>query len=947
VETRSSPLARDRFQRLELGKKARRGPQILKNKFFTILWLACLTLAAAKYPPGLRWREINRGAFTIIFPAARAAEAETALAGAENLNEKLSAFWRAALPGRIRIILDDSTDQSNGFATFFPFNLVGVNLPEPPPDSELAGSRSWLELVLAHELTHLFTLNAASEPFRRLRRVFGSQPVLYPAAQLPPWVIEGLGIYGESRSTEDGRLNHPPYPLMLGAVRRDGLFPGWREIGGIPAAWPGPAAKYLFGAGFMLYLSEKYGADSLRQYLERSTSRLVLFSSSRDFKKTFGETLGKLWEDYRNPPPAADSRAESGPAPEPLVGSGFSNQYPCPLGGNGLAYYRRDYQDRGAVAMLDMKSGREKILFKLDAVNGLSFAAKENKIFLSASEYFRSFSDFSDLYEFGIQSRKLKRLSRGLRLSQPIKKENSDKIYCVQRREGRYHLALFDTQKGTVQTLSRPFAGVAQPSLSPDGSMIASAVKPDGGPWGIGLFASSGELSAFISSPGADCSQPHWQDNQTLYFIQAGTETSRLASLSLAGNGGSVCADPRLGGLRQFAFSGEGKNVYFTYFSGRGLEIARLDLDGLPFSPQELSVASSIPETQVAAPKIASRPYRFWRDLLPRYWSPAWRLGGDEFQAGILTGGQDASGIHSFSLEGYYGFSSRLANVVFHYVYDGLFPTLSLSYTDNSVFYHDHDYSLRSQELKLASSWPLRIRRRSQLYGYADLHLERRSAIYDSGTYEYRGSHNGIRLGLEFNSSREYYDSISQSDGARLTLQYSIQPSGFGNEFSSRSAQADLRHYIPLFRPGVLAWRLALAKSWNPGYYAMGGGEGEAGNSLGENHPFDLLRGFPAGFQWGDHGYLFNLEYRLPLFKIEKAVLPAVSLDRVYLNTFFDMGRLWHGSYSASIAYSVGTEVVLRLAFGGAAVADLALGIAHGFGPYRKTCLYLRLGRSF
>ena len=106
--------------------------------------------------------------------------------------------------------------------------------------------------------------------------------------------------------------------------------------------------------------------------------------------------------------------------------------------------------------------------------------------------------------------------------------------------------------------------------------------------------------------------------------------------------------------------------------------------------------------------------------------------GGDEIQAGVMTGGQDALGIHSYSLEGYYGFSSRRANFLFRYAYDGLFPTLSLAYQDSVEYYRGSGYSLRTQELKLASLWPLRIRKRSQLYAYADLHLERLSAIYRS-----------------------------------------------------------------------------------------------------------------------------------------------------------------------------------------------------------------------
>ena len=108
----------------------------MKNRLPAIFWLSGLllaagaagTLRAAKYPPGQHWREISRGGFTIIFPAGRSAEAEAALAAAENLAGKLGDFLWEELPGRVRIVLDDSTDQANGFATFYPFNLVGLNL---------------------------------------------------------------------------------------------------------------------------------------------------------------------------------------------------------------------------------------------------------------------------------------------------------------------------------------------------------------------------------------------------------------------------------------------------------------------------------------------------------------------------------------------------------------------------------------------------------------------------------------------------------------------------------------------------------------------------------------------------------------------------------------------------------------------------------------------------
>jgi hypothetical protein len=170
-----------------------------------------------------------------------------------------------------------------------------------------------------------------------------------------------------------------------------------------------------------------------------------------------------------------------------------------------------------------------------------------------------------------------------------------------------------------------------------------------------------------------------------------------------------------------------------------------------------------------------------------------------------------------------------------------------------------------------------------------------------------------------------------------------------GNEGASNAIQADLRAYVSLLRPGVLALRMAAARSWDAGsfFYDMGGLMANSG--LGKDRPFTLLRGFYSGYCLGDRGWQFNAEYRLPLFRIEKAILPAVSFDRVWLAPFFDIGRLHYSyrEYEQPVVYSVGSEIVLRLAFGGLAAYDFAFGFAHGFGPEKQWRVYFRTGRSF
>jgi hypothetical protein len=940
-----------------MGAKAGRADKV-KNSFTkglsVILALACASAAAlcgAKYPPGVRWREIGRDGITVIFPAGRGAEAAEALAMAEALHGKLARFWGFSLRGRTRIVLGDFSDDANGFASFFPYNLVGVDLAEPPPDSEIASSRGWLDLVLAHEMTHLFTLNAGAPPFVLGRRLFGTNPVFFPSAQLPPWAVEGLAIEGESRFSADGRLNRAPYRLMLDAARRDGRFPGWRSLAGVPAAWPGGTGKYLFGAGFMEFLVEKHGSAALRRYVERFSTRILTLGASRDFSKLFGRPLGELWDEYRQ-----GKGLPRRPKAEPITREGFANRHPCSLANGALAYYHRDYRSRGEVRLID-REGRERSLFKKDAVAALAAAPRE-RLLLSASELYRSFRDWSDLYEYDLKKGNLKRLSRGKRLSFPAvapdRPGEPERIYCVERRNNRSRLALFDPKRGEARSISMAFAGMAQVAVSPDGARIAAAAKPAGGPWGIAVFLSSGGMESFLTLAGSDLSQPRWQADGTLLFIVTGREDSFLAAWSREAGGAWRLDEPRLAGTRQFDLSADGKEILFARHSGRGEEIARTAAGWIPQSPLEISAASGIPDAKAAAAAIrqpASRPYRFWRDLLPRWWSPALRAGGDEAQAGAATGGQDALGIHSWRLEGYYGLDSRRGNFLFRYAFDGLLPTLSLSLADTVDYDRDSFHTIRTRELTLASLWPLRLRKRSQLRAYADMHLEKRTQVYGGREYDAGEMRNGFRLGLGFNSSREHYDSVSPSDGVGLAAQATIQPAFMGNELASNAVQADLRAYVPLLRPGVLALRLAAAKNWQAGsrYYDMGGFAAESG--LGSSHPFRLLRAFAANEFHGDQGWQLNAEYRVPLFRINKGILPSLALDRVWLRPFIDLGRLAYRYRSHHVVLpvmvAVGGEAVLRLAAGGAVTTDLSIGFARGSGVFRQDMIYFGTSSSF
>ena len=219
---------------------------------------------------------------------------------------------------------------------------------------------------------------------------------------------------------------------------------------------------------------------------------------------------------------------------------------------------------------------------------------------------------------------------KGCRAASACRSRSKRKIptrsICVQRRDGGYRLAVFDTQKGEARPLSRP--SPASPSRPLPGREHGRRGDQAGreAHGGSACFPWRGELSAFITVAGADLSQPRWQGSEKLFFIAAGKETTRLASLSLAGNGGSACDDPRLSGLRQFSLSRRRRrNLFHLLQRPRPGDRARSTWPGCPFPP---GIDRGIKHSRNAEPRprgLASRPYRPLRDLLPRWWSPALR----------------------------------------------------------------------------------------------------------------------------------------------------------------------------------------------------------------------------------------------------------------------------------------------------------------------------------
>src|SRR5688572_14972826 len=128
-------------------------------------------LVTARYDPALRFRTIAAGRVDIYFH-----QREEALAA------RLANIVRDVVPeidrrlgaprARVRVVLVDQTDVSNGWATVVPYNLIEIAAVPPVGASEIGNTDDWLRLVFTHEYTHVVHLEKSRGWLGSLRHVF-------------------------------------------------------------------------------------------------------------------------------------------------------------------------------------------------------------------------------------------------------------------------------------------------------------------------------------------------------------------------------------------------------------------------------------------------------------------------------------------------------------------------------------------------------------------------------------------------------------------------------------------------------------------------------------------------------------------------------------------------------------------------------------------------------
>ncbi len=849
--------------------------------------------------PDAEWWTLETDHFSVTFPL-----------GLEEVGrhaaERAEAAWDAlaeALPeprdgGRVELLLTDQVDLSNGLATVNPARRVVVYLRPPVDGFALAHFDDWLDLVIVHELAHIFHLDVTSSFGEFLRRIFGRVPApwpFFPGIGTPDWAVEGLATWYETLLTGTGRTEGTYFEMMLRTAALEENFSPIDRATGKSAQWPAGESDYLYGSLFFDYLLDRYGEEGIRRFVLAIGGQWVPYRLNAAARDAFGVSFSEAWAEWaREWEQRAQERtrelAAVGPVTEPtrLTREGRMAVHPSVAADGTVAFSRADGRSDSQVRVLTGDRGSSRFRLRTHGLARFDWAP-DGSLVLGQTEFSGPYRIFSDLWRHHPDGR-MERLTESARLDHPTVSPDGQWIIAVEYRAAGSRLVRMPIAGGEHQVLTADSESVAWafPAYSPDGNWVAATRWSGDGADVLVLNALTGEVVVEVTADRALDLAPAWSpDGGVLLWGSDRSGISQIVSTRVdpfRGTAGPLQAVTRVVSGAAFpAVDPSGQSLYFSHYSSRGWELA-----SIPFEPESWTDAGPLdsrfqdPPARLEAVPVEGQltEYAAFPSLRPRYWRPFTIPAQDtpdgtllKTFVGIATEATDLVGRHAVRLQGAVSLSGREIDGRIQYFYAGLGNPV-LDFVAEQEWDGDGPFQARlspddpletlymrerEQRVSLGATWNRRRWTSAvSLSGRAGMVWESRRLLdrtfLPSQSFALRQPDSRLaegRLSVAVNTARSHALSISREEGYSAFLQLRTRKeiavpdtltgiAGFDRSRDDILGQLEVYQSFPGpgFADHVLALRLAGAAAGGPGADAL---VFEVGGASGQREPVSGL----------------------------------------------------------------------------------------------------------
>lgn len=954
-------------------------------------------VASAQTAPDLHYETIRTPHLAVTFGPGLEGVARRAAGSAERAWAALARELHEPR-GPVSIVVTDNYDTSNGYATTFPTNRI-VIFARPTVDANtLKFLDDWVDLVVTHELTHIFHLDRTRGIWWLGQHLFGRNPALFPNGYSPSWLAEGIAVYYETRLTGAGRDAGTDFAAIARAHALAGTTPGPYDLSAASPRYPLGNLPYAFGAPLV---QAAVAAGTMRAFVETSAIGLFPFLNDVHAKRAFGVSFADAYRRWADSVArAAHALAARVPPNTPLVADGWFSQRVRWHGDTSLMWGDGDPRALPALSEVSASGGPARVIRQRNSLDATSLLPNGWRVF-AQEEFTDPYTQRTDLYlehDGAVQ-----RLTTGLRLTQPdarfcaidpsvaggpplpaIYRQASSVVHvpspicvvAVQLTPGEARLVEVRLTDGALEiaALTEPSAASlwSEPRWSRAGDRIVATHWMRGGESEIGILDRTGRVRSTFGRSRAVNGAPAWgRGDSTVLFTSDRSGRSAIYRADVASGALSLIADSPTA-LYESEPSPDGTRVATFELGHTGFDLTVLDaqVDGTP--ADSTSVLPPARGMTVATSDAPAKPYSAWRSALPVYWMPVVDEGfSGSYRVGGYTSGYDLVGRHSWQATITQDTKRNEPGFDFGYDFAGLGqPVVSLSGT--GVW--DHPLVPDSARQFL---WPVARRKTIANAGLTFLRRRMRTAASLSvgGSYEWRDFHAlsgapfslfapGDRATLSktytypslfasvgFSNARQPAFALGPEDGfsvgATVRQRWRTDAPGLTRANSVVGVVAGYRAFeLGSSAHHLLAVRVAGAtEDANAATeFEVGGNSGTIvevvpGLSIGDGRRTFFVRGFEPATLTGTRALGANAEYRIPIAFPGRSLGPLpFFLQRVSAVLFADAASAWCPTGGATSL--VCPAPTLAREWLGSAGAELHLDAALALdNPYR-----LRLG---
>lgn len=882
--------------------------------------LACAASIAGAQDPSRDYQTIATQHFRVSFTKPLESVARRVAANAERAYGQLSQELHPPR-GTIEVLVTDDFDFSNGSATTYPTNRIIVYAMPPVNEFSLRYTTDWAQLVVTHELTHIFHLDRVRGVWRLGQYIFGRSPFLFPNSYQPSWLTEGLAVYEESRHAGQGRIEGPEHKLLVRAAALDHHFPRIGDASLAKPTFPQGTAAYGYGSLFLDYLARTRGDSTIRKLVESSSAQIVPYLVDIPSRTAFGMTFASAWDEWRRSVESELKDSAHAPLPQwrDLTADQLAASFPRWTSDTSLTF--SGTTGREVLSAYSVTTSGDRT--RLGARQGLSPTVRlpSGEMVFSQFEYDGPYHYRSDLFIQRDGGRK-HRLTKNQRLFTPDA-NRSGRIVATQIVEGASRLVLVSLD-GTITPLTSGNIDTlySEPRWSNAGDRIVASRWLRGGLAQITVLDTLGQVLRTLAGGRQILSAPSWTPNDSAIVFSNGFDVYRVGF-----NGGSIMRMSHASsGIFEPEFRGRDSLAAITLQPGGyrvGVGISRPeDSTGLFFD--------ATPDPRLPALAVDSSPatkYSASRQLMPRFWAPLLESGYDNaYLFGAYTESYDILRRHYLYASVRVPTDNSGINWSLEHQYRGfglpvIASSISQDWTPFAVFSRTSPAARvgtlrrRITDAEVLSSF-VRQRVRSTLSFSLGAGLERRDYSTDPSSLFASVDSGGIFRAANFPrltaaaAYARYYTppyAISPEDGftvaitARERLKSAVNASGG----ASTSIVGALGLFKSLDLPGyahhVAAIRVSTgwADTKSNSYFDVGGVSGGTyqifpGYTIGEGRRTFPVRGFEPGTAQGVRAATGSFEYRVPfsLRQLSISTLPAF-LQRSSISVFGDYGIAW------------------------------------------------------